>query len=129
MRSLALFAVFAVGTLLGAFIGYRTAARLAPDEMPRPEAREGTLNRDDFESQLTGRTRREVVATIGYPDQVMRDMPSGKGAGLPDQLASSYDWWGWRTYVVDPANGQTYRIAIVRFGPTGTVDRFDYSSD
>jgi hypothetical protein len=90
------------------------------------------LSRKEFEAAVRGKTKDEVVAAVGRPDETRELVPEPGGAGRPggrgkgDLAADRFDWWEFRDRVRDEAAGKPYAAVRVRFGADGTADRIEY---
>jgi hypothetical protein len=101
-------------------------------QAPKAAAAKGgarpVMARAAFEAAVRGKTRAEIVAAVGPPDET-RDgvpvlQPDGRDAGKA--VAVQFDWWVFRDRVKDEATGKPYATVRVRFGPDGKADRIEY---
>ena len=105
-----------------------------PDLGPAPRV-VGDLprrGRAEFEAAVRGKTREQVVAAVGPPDDVqervyVEERPPGRGGpGTGTKRGWFADWLVYRGRVTDDATGRAYAQVRVRFGPDGKADRIEY---
>jgi hypothetical protein len=104
----------------------------APKAAVAKAAERLVLARKDFEAAVRGKTRDEVTAAVGKPDETRERVPEyGKvatpgGPATGEKIALSYDWWVFKGRVSNEATGKPYPAVRVRFGPAGKADLIEY---
>jgi len=106
--------------------GVRTGKPPKPAEAgPRLPA--GVISRQEFEAAVRGKTRDQVTAAVGRPDETREKVPAGTyNAGLGQKLTFTYDWWYYKGRVMNDATGRPYAAVGIRFGGGGTVEQIEY---
>jgi hypothetical protein len=101
-------------------------------QAPKAAAAKGgarpVMARAAFEAAVRGKTRAEIVAAAGPPDETRDGLPGlkpdGRDAGQPVDI--KLDWWVFRDRVKDEATGKPYATVRVRFDADGRADRIEY---
>jgi hypothetical protein len=101
----------------------------APEPAAKPPAARPSMSRAAFETAVRGRTRDEVIAAVGRPDETRERVPGEvlRGAGpLGGNITLQYDWWHFHDRVTNDATAKPYTLVRVRFSYDGKADRFEY---
>ncbi len=81
------------------------------------------ISRKEFEAAVSGRTRDQITAVVGRPDDTKDNVPGQGGVG---RVTFTYNWWYFWDRVANEATGKPYPIVAVRFNANGIADRIDY---
>jgi hypothetical protein len=115
------------------------AAIRQPDPVPGPEpampepgaTKPATLSRKDFEGKVRDKTRNEVIAAVGRPNETREKVlqygpvfEGGKDTG--ERVPYYFDWWIYRDRVINEATGKPYSAVRVRFNENGKADLIAY---
>ena len=83
-----------------------------------------TFTRKQFEDKVRGKTREEVIAAVGRPDET-REKVAGEDLRPAGGALLQYDWWIFRGRVMNDATAKPSQVAV-RFNYDGKADRFEY---
>jgi hypothetical protein len=115
------------------------AAIRQPDPVLGPEpavpdagaTRPTTLSRKDFEDKVRDKTRNEVIAAVGRPNETREKVlqygpvfEGGKNTG--ERVPYYFDWWIYRDRVINETTGKPYSAVRVRFNENGKADVIAY---
>ena len=86
------------------------------------------LGRREFDAAVRGKSRDQIVAAVGPPEDVrervyVEERPPGPRNRVHGWFA---DWLVFRNRVTDDATGAVYAEVRVRIGPDGKADRIEY---
>lgn len=92
-------------------------AEPAPAEVP-PGKR--VWSRNDFAVAVEGKTKDEVIAAVGRPDETKESVNDpliirGNAKFAPREIERLYDWWLFRDRVMNAITGKPYARVLVRF--------------
>lgn len=103
-----------IGSVGGGCIGYRIGL---PSDAPTTtggtskgsSARgDGTFTRKEFEALVIGKTKNQIIAAVGRPDDTTDQVPRH-----PRVLALHTEWWYYHKRVINDDTGNPYSIARV----------------
>jgi len=85
------------------------------------------ISQQDFERKVRDKTRKEVIAAVGRPNEVREKVVEhgtvvvgGKETG--ERVPYQFDWWTYRDRVINEATGKPYPAVQVRFNENGKAD-------
>jgi hypothetical protein len=111
----------------------RVVADAAERAVPNPQpADRPLLSRKDFEAAVRGKTRDQIIAAVGRPDETREQTERGKvltpgGRDTGERIGSwTVEWWVYRDRVANDATGKPYPTVRVRIGPQETGDMVEY---
>lgn len=79
--------------------------------------------RDQFESAVSGKTKEQVIATVGRPDET-KELPGGslRDGETGVRITFKFEWWEFRGRVQNEVTGKPYPWVRIRFSHDGKVD-------
>jgi hypothetical protein len=128
----------ALGCLGGGLAGYRMGR--TPGTEPAgdkavaagPAARTGVLSRKDFEAAVRGKTKEQIIAAVGRPDDTHTQREDVKvvtatGEDTGRRMGHvDFEWWVFRGRVLNDATGKPYPEVAVRIGGSDKADLIEY---
>jgi hypothetical protein len=133
----AVFVGMAIGCLGGGVVGYQIRkgsesgsrsfgiAGGEPGKNDRGSLK--LMSKKEFETAVGGKTRDQIAATVGRPDET-REKVRGESfnTGPAGNITWVYDWWLFHDRVLNDATGRPYAVVAIRFNYDGKADRVEY---